>query len=147
MKRLSLAILIAACAAGPALAQVDTGSIVGTIHDPSGATVPGATVTVTEVKTNVATRIVSDAAGAYIATALKIGTYSVSVDMPGFKKKTRQGIVLRVQDRLRIDLEIEVGDVSETLVISGEAPLVQTDRKSTRLNSSHSRAARMPSSA
>jgi len=114
----------------PALAQVDTGSIVGTIRDQSGAGVPGATVTVTESRTNVSTRLVSDAEGNYIATPLKIGTYAVSVDMAGFKKETHPGIVLRVQDRLRVDFTLQLGDVAESLVITGEAPLVQTETSS-----------------
>lgn len=113
-----------------ARAQVDAGSIVGTVHDQTGAAVPGASVVATETKTNATTTATTDAAGNYVATPLRIGTYSLSVEAPGFRKKTRDGIVLRVQDRLRVNFDLEVGGVAETLVVSGEAPVVQTETSS-----------------
>jgi hypothetical protein len=113
-----------------ARAQVDTGSILGTIHDSTGAPVPSASVTATETKTNASTVVTSNNSGDYIITPLKIGTYTVSVDVAGFKKETRSNIALRVQDRLRIDFKLEVGSVTETVMVSGEAPLVQTETSS-----------------
>jgi hypothetical protein len=115
---------------GIARAQVDTGSILGSVHDPSGAAVEGATLTITETKTNSVTSVKTNGAGDYIATPLRIGTYSVSVEFPGFKKETRSDVVLRVQDRLRINFKLEVGGRNEAVVVSGEAPLVQTETSS-----------------
>src|SRR5512143_64504 len=106
MKRLAFLLLpcsLLALLPATARAQVDTGSILGTIHDSSGAPIPSATVTVTEMKTNASTLVTSNSSGDYIVTPLRIGTYEVSVDMAGFKKETRSNITLRVQDRLRID--------------------------------------------
>jgi outer membrane receptor protein involved in Fe transport len=132
MKRSALFLSGLALVSMPAVAraQVDTGSILGTVHDPSRAPVDGATLTITETKTNAVTSVKTNSSGDYIATPLRIGTYSVSVVAPGFKKETRSGVVLRVQDRLRIDFKLEVGGVEEAVVVSGEAPLVQADTSS-----------------
>ena len=81
-----LALLATAFAALPALAQVDTGSILGTVRDKTDAVVPGASVSVREATTNTLTTLIADAAGNYVATPLRIGTYSVSVELTGFKQ-------------------------------------------------------------
>jgi hypothetical protein len=133
MKRASLSLLalfVSGLAAAPALAQVDTGAIVGTVRDKSGAVVPGASLSVRESATNTLSALTADAAGNYVATPLRVGVYAVSVELTGFKKQTREGVVLRVQDRLRIDFELEPGDVTESVVVTGEAPLVQSETSS-----------------
>lgn len=133
MKRAFLFLLALAAsgfATAPALAQVDTGSILGTVRDKSGAVVSVASVSVREATTNAVTVLTTDATGSYVATPLRIGTYSVSVERAGFKKQTREGVVLRVQDRLRIDFELEPGNVTESIVVTGEAPLVQSETSS-----------------
>jgi Carboxypeptidase regulatory-like domain len=111
MKCTRLALIVPAVLAGPQrlLAQVDTGTIAGTVRDPSGAAVAGAQITVTEVRTNATTTVTADSSGAYVATLPKIGTYDVTAEVQGFKKETRRGLVLRVQDRLRIDFDLAVG--------------------------------------
>ncbi len=126
----SLVLAAGLLGASPALAQVDTGSILGTVRDKSGAVVPGATVNVLESSTNTLTVRSADASGNYVATPLRIGVYAVTVELTGFKKQTRAGIVLRVQDRLRIDFELEPGDLAESVVVTGEAPLVQSETSS-----------------
>ncbi len=125
-----LALLATGFAASPAMAQVDTGSILGTVRDKTDAVVPGASVSVRESTTNALISLIADGAGNYVATPLRIGTYSVSVELTGFKRQTREGIVLRVQDRLRIDFELEPGDISELVVVTGDAPLVQSETSS-----------------
>jgi len=109
--RIPLILVLAALCAGTADAQVDTGSILGTVRDRSGAVVPGATVSVREAGTNALTAVIADEAGNYVATPLRIGTYSVTVELAGFKTETREGIVVRVQDRLRLDFELQPGDI------------------------------------
>jgi hypothetical protein len=109
---------------------VDTGSILGTVRDKSGAVVPGATVSVREATTNALTTLTADAAGNYVATPLRIGTYTVTVELAGFKTETREGIVVRVQDRLRLDFELAPGDINESVVVTGEAPVVQSETSS-----------------
>ncbi len=122
--------LAALCfASTPALAQVDTGSILGTVRDKSGALVAGASISVRESTTN-ATKKLNETWSSYVATPLLIDTYTVSVERTGFKKQTREGIVLRVQDRLRIDFELEPGDVAESVVVVGDAPLIQSETSS-----------------
>jgi Carboxypeptidase regulatory-like domain len=112
------------------MAQVDTGLIVGTLHDQSGAVVPNAAVAITEVNTNTKTVAHSDALGNYFSPPLRIGTYSVTAEAQGFRGQTRQNIVLQVQDRLRVDFEMQVGAVGETVVVSSGAPLLQTESSS-----------------
>jgi hypothetical protein len=107
--------------------QVDTATIVGTVHDSSGAVVPAASVTATAVDTNIQTPVRTDAAGNYVITPLKIGAYSITVEAQGFKKETRSGVTLQVQDRVRVDFNLEVGSVSETIDVSTEVPVVQTE--------------------
>ncbi len=109
-------------------AQTTTGSIVGVVTDPSGAAVPDATVTVTNEGTGIAVlRLTTDTSGNYVATALPPGRYSVTVEARGFKKSVSPGINLSVQDRLGVNVTLEVGQVSETVEVVGAAPALQTD--------------------
>jgi hypothetical protein len=123
-------ILLVTLAPGLARAQVDTGAILGTVRDRTGAVAPGASLRILEIATNTLTERTTDAAGSYVATPLRVGTYTVTVELSGFKKQTREGIVLRVQDRLRLDFELEPGDINESVVVIGEAPLVQSETSS-----------------
>ena len=96
-----------------AVAQVATGSIVGTVVDSSGQLVPGAPVTIREVNRNTTTSLVTDQAGVYTAPFLVPGTYEVGVELQGFKTWVRRNIELQVNDRLRIDASLEVGGIEE----------------------------------
>ena len=111
-------------------AQVDTGSLVGTVKDPSGATLPGVTVTATNADTAVATSVKTEADGNYVITPLKIGRYSVSVEASGFQREVRKDIVLDVQQTIRLDFSLKVGAVSETMEVSGAPPLLETESAS-----------------
>jgi Carboxypeptidase regulatory-like domain len=112
------------------LAQVDTGTIVGTLHDPSGAAVPSATVTIVEKSKNTSTVVHSDEKGDYTSPPLRVGTYLVTAEAPGFKAVTRDNLTLQVQDRLRIDFDMQVGQISEKVLVSSEAPPIQTETSS-----------------
>src|SRR5205823_4319806 len=68
--------------------------------------------------------------GIFVATPLRIGTYSVAVEAKGFKKAVRDGIRLNVQDRLRVDFRLELGDITQTVEITAEAPLLQSESTS-----------------
>jgi len=87
----------------PLSAQTTAGSIVGTVTDPSGAIVAGATVTITNVGTNIAVKTTSDSSGEYVVTPLEVGKYSVTVEATGFKRSIRPDIQVNVQDRVRVD--------------------------------------------
>ena len=95
--------------------QTTTGSIVGTVTDPSGAVIGGATVVITNMDTGIAVKTSTDTAGSYVVTPLNVGRYSVTVEAAGFKKSVRSDIPLNVQDRVRVDAVLEVGAVTDTV--------------------------------
>ena len=106
------------CSMAPVFAQTTTGSIVGTVTDPSGAVVSNAAVTVTNMDTNISTRTTTDSSGNYVVTPLPVGRYSVSVEAPGFKKSVSSNITLNVQDRVRVDSVLTVGELSDTVEVA-----------------------------
>src|SRR5579859_3947448 len=108
-------------------AQVQQGRIVGTVYDPQRSVVPAATVTVTDLGTNVSKRVVASSAGDYVLTPLNPGTYSVSATAPGFETSTRGGIELVVGAAVRLDFELRVGDTSTEVRVTAEAPLLNTE--------------------
>lgn len=114
------------CFVASGFGQVDTATIVGTVRDTSGAVIPGASITATEVNTGIKTEVKSGADGNYVITPLKIGAYSLTVDARGFQKVVRQNIVLNVQSGVRVDFSLQVGSVTQTVEVSGAPPLVQT---------------------
>ena len=110
-----------------ALGQTTTGSIVGTVTDPSDAVVASAAVTVTNVDTGSTFRTTTDTGGSYVVTPVQVGQYSVSASAPGFKEAVRSGIRVDVQARVRIDFTLQVGQISESVEVVGAEPLLQTD--------------------
>lgn len=102
------------------------GSISGRVTEASGAAVPNATVTITNVATNTPTTTSTSDAGDFTVLYLIPGRYMVTVEAQGFKKTVRQGIEVRVGDRLVLDLQLEVGGVTETVNITSDAPLLET---------------------
>jgi len=125
MSRLVLAASVLA-AALPVLAQQGRGSYFGTVTDTSGAAVPAAKVTLTNLATNTAVTTETNNDGLYTATALQIGEYSIQVEKSGFKRAIRSGLILQVDQRAQIDFRLDVGGVAETIEVKGEAPLVDT---------------------
>src|SRR2546430_8145832 len=112
------------------IAQVDRGSIVGTISDPSGANVEGAKVTIRNLATDQSTKVTTDNSGAYAANLLRIGTYSVSVEKAGFKKAVQPRVEVGVNQVVRLDLNLQVGATTEVMEVTGAAPLLQTETSS-----------------
>jgi hypothetical protein len=108
-------------------AQSTTGAIVGTVTDPSGGIIGGAIVTITNVGTNIAVKTTTDASGEYVVTPLEVGKYSVAVEAPGFKRSVRSDIQVNVQDRVRVDARLEVGQASETVEVQATTPVLETD--------------------
>src|SRR4026209_677019 len=111
---------------GTAGAQVTTGTIVGAVRDANGV-VPGAAVTIREVNKGTADSYVTDEAGAYTAPFLAPGTYTVEVNVQGFRKWRREGVILQVNQRARVDVTLEVGGIEETTTVVAAAPLLRTD--------------------
>jgi outer membrane receptor protein involved in Fe transport len=110
-----------------AYGQTDTATLVGTVVDRSGAVLPNEVVTIVNVDTNAKTVVKTDANGNYTATPLKIGNYTVGVHAVGFKEVTRTGIVLNVQDRLRVDFNLQVGSVNEQTTVNDAPTLLQSE--------------------
>src|SRR6266536_3630863 len=109
------------------MAQTTTGSIIGLVTDTTGSAVPKASVTVTRVDTGIGTKTTTDISGNYVVTPLQPGPYSVTVEAQGFKKSVSGGITLNVQDRLAVNVVLEVGQITETVEVQGTAPPLQTD--------------------
>src|SRR3984885_10053549 len=109
------------------LAQTDTATIVGTVVDQSGAALPNAAVTLTNLGTNQKTVVKTDSAGSFVATPLKIGDYSIAVEAQGFKSATQTGVTLNVQDRLRVDFTMQIVSLSERVVVNTAAPQLQSE--------------------
>src|SRR3989442_9038079 len=107
-------------------AQVTTADLVGTIKDSSGAVVPGVTVALTNEATGLRRLTTTSAGGSYSFTSLQPGRYRLTAELPGFRKVERTGVELQVNQRAQIDLDLEVGLVSESLLIEGKAPLLET---------------------
>jgi Carboxypeptidase regulatory-like domain/TonB dependent receptor-like, beta-barrel/TonB-dependent Receptor Plug Domain len=112
--------------AGALEAQVTTGAIVGTVSDVNGV-VPGATVTIRETGKNTSATFVTDATGNYAAPFLVPGTYAIEVQVQGFKKWVRDGIILQVNQRARVDVALEVGGLEETTTVVASSPVLNTD--------------------
>jgi hypothetical protein len=111
-------------------AQVDTGTITGSVRDSQGAAVASANVTFVDLATSGTTQRKTDSSGDYVSPPLRPGTYKVTAEAQGFKTETRSSITVRVQDRLRIDFAMTVGSVSETVEVSAEAPIIQSETSS-----------------
>lgn len=125
-----ISIMILCLAGLPALAQVETARIAGTVSDPTGAVVPAVEVTVTHVQTNRQFTTQTDAEGRYGAPNLPIGDYQVVVVAPGFKRTVRSGINLEVREVAVVDITIEIGQVTESIEVISDAPLLSTTEAS-----------------
>lgn len=106
--------------------QTYQGRILGTVRDSSGAVLAGARVTITNTATGTARTIVTTGAGEYVAPDLEPGPYVVSVEAAGFEKAQHSALTLEVAKDVRADFTLVPGAVSETVVVTGEAPLVDT---------------------
>ncbi len=102
-------------------------TVTGRVADESGAVVPGAKVTITNVGTNEARATQTDSTGDYVVPQLLPGEYTIAVELTGFKKEVRRGIVLETGHQARIDITLKVGNVAETVDVTSEAPLIQSE--------------------
>ena len=98
--------------------QAQTGEILGSVTDSSGAAVPGAKVTITDVDTSIARQVTTDDQGRYDASSLNIGNYQVQTEMQGFALQVQKGLVLAVGQRVVADFKLEVGTVAESVTVS-----------------------------
>jgi hypothetical protein len=111
-------------------AQVDQGAITGVVQDSSGAAITDAHVTLTDIDTGLILERDTNASGVYVFAPVKIGNYQLSATAPGFQTTTQPNLHLDIQQRLNVDLKLQPGAVSETVTVSGQAPLLQTQESS-----------------
>ena len=111
-------------------AQVDTGTIAGTVRDRQGASVAAAKITFLDLATSETASTQSDPSGNYASPPLRPGDYKLSVEAQGFKTETRPSITIRVQDRLRVDFALNVGAVTESVEVNAEVPVIQSETSS-----------------
>jgi len=119
--------ILLATAVVPAVAQVERATILGTVTDHTGSAVQGAAVTVRNIGTDEQRMTKTNERGDYETPALNIGTYEVSVEHQGFRKYVVSGIELVVNQRARIDAQLQLGAVTQEMTVEGVAPLIQTD--------------------
>ncbi|MGB2714580.1 MAG: carboxypeptidase regulatory-like domain-containing protein [Vicinamibacterales bacterium] len=118
-------IVVLLTAAG-ASAQDFRGAVTGRVTDQSGGVLPGVTVTVTNKETNVSSDTVTNETGTYSLLYLQPGTYTVSAELQGFKKMSRENVEVRLGDRLELDFRLEVGRLEEVVTVAADTPLLET---------------------
>ena len=104
------------------------GNIFGTVTDPTGAGVPAATVTITDQNKGTVTTTTTNESGNYTKTNLLPGTYTVAVEAPGFRKAQARDVTVNVNQAARVDVAMQVGEVTEQVEVTAAAPLLQSDR-------------------
>ncbi len=117
--------------AAPLQAQNSQGTILGHVQDSSGAAVAGAKVTATNVNTNVTHHFTTTGGGDYVFVDMIPGTYQVRVEFAGFKSEVSTGLVLEVDQTLRQNFTLQIGQIKEEMTITADAQMVQTDNTTT----------------
>ncbi len=105
----------------------ETATLLGTVTDPSGSVVPNVTITITNTATGVTNSAATNDVGQYVFPGVQIGTYDVTATANGFKAHEAKKVVLNATDRLRMDFQMTVGAISETVIVEASALNVQTD--------------------
>src|SRR5258707_8768381 len=110
--------------------QVPRAAMVGSVTDPTGAAVPGATATATNTETNQSRSAVTNRLGQFSITLLPVGTYNVEFDASGFKKFDQTGIVLEVNRTAKLNAILQIGNISEAITVSGDVAAITTTESS-----------------
>jgi hypothetical protein len=122
---ISLLVGLALLLIAPPLGAQSTAAIVGTIRDSTGATVPGARVSMTNVQTGLVASGASGTDGIYTILLLPVGEYKLQVEAAGFQEHVRSGITLAVNDKPTVDVTLQVGSVSDSVTVTAAAPLIE----------------------
>jgi hypothetical protein len=125
--RTLLTLLAALALATPALAQLSAGRIVGTVTDPSKATIPRATVVATDAATNVAVTVTTSEHGDFVVTPLNPGVYRVTVTLDGFQTAIVEAVAVQVGQSTRADVQLTIGNLTESTVVRSAAPLLDSE--------------------
>jgi len=124
-------VLMASLSASLAHSQAVNGTLLGSVTDASGGTVNNAKVIITEETTGVSHTVQSNVSGNFTFPDLAPGVYSITVELPGFKKEVQRGVTVRVDETSRINMKLSPGNVSESIEVTGAPPILQTDTAST----------------
>src|SRR5438128_12271623 len=109
-----------------AMSQLPTATILGTVKDPTGAVIPGTSITAKSVETGLTRTGVSAEDGSYRLSALPVGSYEVRVELPGFRTEVRSGLTLTVSQEAVLNFALQPGTIDQTVVVTEDAPLVNT---------------------
>jgi hypothetical protein len=142
--RAVLSLLLGLAISATARAQVAAGEITGVVRDPAGTAIPGATVSVTNVSTNLQRVAVTTAQGVYTAPSLAPGQYRIDVELTGFKPIRRGGLNLSTGEKARLDFTITVGDIREEVTVVGDVPIVRAETASLGTVIEHEQVLQLP---
>jgi hypothetical protein len=131
LRSISMLALCLLSATSSLYSQAVNGSLVGSVTDSTGGTISGAKITLTETDTKIVKTTQTNPSGGYEFLELPPGTYSVAAEMAGFKKEVQSGIVVQANNSPRIDMQLQAGNVSETIEVKANANVLQTERADT----------------
>jgi len=123
-----LVAILAVIWVSPVFSQEVTGALIGVVRDSSGSVVPNATLSLVSQDTDAQRQATTDESGAYQFLLLRAGRYRLTVEAAGFQRLVQSDIIVNTTERVRVDLNMQVGAVSETVNVVGETPLLQTER-------------------
>src|SRR5215472_395649 len=127
--RIALAVAFVSCCCIPQLsAQAVYGSIVGTVQDTSGGVIAGAKITTRNVERDVTSTTTSNESGNYAQRYLIVGRYQVRVEAHGFQTFVQENVPVSVDSEARLDVKLQVGEVTQTLEVNAESSLLKTER-------------------
>src|SRR5215471_21582044 len=124
--RLVVGVCLCMFTSAVSLSAQATGRIFGSVTDPSGAIIPGVSVTITDMERGTSRSLTTDESGAYNAPSLALGTYRISAELPGFKTVERTNVVLEIAKELKIDLSLEFGAINEKVTVTNEVAMIET---------------------
>jgi hypothetical protein len=142
-KTVALAVLVVVISSGSALAQA-TATINGRVVDQAGAVLPGATVTVTNVGTGVVRSSVTNAEGLFSIPALDRGTYDIQAELEAFSASQKQGVELLTGSTLTVDFALTIAQLTETLTVQGQVPLVEVTQSAVSSSMRQTEVAQLP---
>ena len=122
--------LAVVCIFAPAVAQSLFGTILGTVTDKSQALIPRATVRIRNLDTNEVRTVMTNQSGDYQAPALPVGAYQISFEAAGFKQIVAPRVVLAVDQRRRVDVQLELGSMEQRIEVTTQTAIIETDTAS-----------------
>ena len=126
MQTISRSIIVAVCAAALAFGADPTGTITGSVTDPSGGAVANAKISVTSLTTGLARNTLTAADGGFVFPLMPVGPYSVAVEAPGFRRFEQRGVDVRADSSVNVPVALQIGSVSDTVTVEAAAEMVET---------------------